>query len=114
MLKFAEPLIKHLRRIPAAGLVLLMFAAQSPAFAQGCAMCKTTIAASADAAKTAIKINFGVLILLLPVLVILSIIIVFIYRHRDSFDAVDAESEEQLISVLDVSARKLSSTESLQ
>jgi len=102
------------RWLVAASISVMMLAVQSSAFAQGCAMCKTSIAGSSDAAKTAAKFDIGVLVLLLPVLVISGVIVRLIYRYRDSFAAVEAEPGEQLISVFDSSTEGPSLKESFQ
>jgi hypothetical protein len=55
----------------------------APAYAQGCAMCYTSAAASKAGALHALR--SGILILLLPVLVMCSGIFVVIYRSRNRF-----------------------------
>jgi len=87
---------------------------KSSVFAQGCAMCKTSIAGSADAAKTAFKINIGVLVLLVPVAGLFIAIFSLVYRYRDSVITEDAEPSEQLLSVFDSSTERSSFKESLQ
>ena len=106
---------KHLKRsLAVVSTFVMMLAIQSSALAQGCAMCKTSIAGSSDAAKTAAKFDLGVLVLLLPVLVIIGVIGRMIYRYRDSFAAVEAEPREQLLSVFDSSTEGPSLKESFQ
>jgi len=111
---FKHPKRQLKRWLVAASISVMMLAIQSSAFAQGCAMCKTSIAGSADAAKTAAKFDLGVIVLLLPVLVIIGVIFRLIYRYRDSFAAVEAEPSEQLISVFDSSTERPSLKESFQ
>ena len=111
---FRNPKRQLKRWLAAASVSVMMLAVQSSALAQGCAMCKSTIAGSSDAAKTAAKFDIGVLVLLLPVLVIIGVIIRLIYRYRDSFAAVEAEPREQLISVFDSSTEGPSLKESFQ
>jgi hypothetical protein len=86
--KFGHPK-RHLKRwLVAVSSSVMMLAVQSSAFAQ-CIMCKTAIAGSSDAAKTAAKFDIGVLVLLGPVVVIIGVIVRLIYRYRDSFAAVE-------------------------
>jgi hypothetical protein len=94
-------LSKLLTKVAAASLLLL--AVRFSAFAQ-CALCKSAIANSADAAKTAARINLGIILLLIPVLVILGAIIRLVYRYRDSFGSAVLEPQEQLLPVLDSEA----------
>jgi hypothetical protein len=91
----------------------MMLAVQSSAFAQ-CIMCKTAIAGSSDAAKTAAKFDIGVLVLLVPLVVIIGVIVRLIYRYRDSFAVVEVEPREQLLSVLDSSTEGPSLKDSFQ
>ena len=59
------------------------FSSSSLVYAQGCAMCYTSAAASKAGALHALR--SGILILLLPVLVMCSGIAIVIYRSRDRF-----------------------------
>jgi hypothetical protein len=92
---------KPLTKVATASLLLL--AVRISAFAQ-CALCKSALANSADAARTASRINLGIILLLIPVLVILGAIITLIYRYRDSFGSAVLEPQEQLLPVLDSKA----------
>ena len=62
---------------------VVLLSASSLVYAQGCAMCYTSAAASKAGALHALR--SGILILLLPVLVMCSGITVVIYRSRDRF-----------------------------
>lgn len=53
----------------------------SPLLAQGCAMCKSSIAAQNDTVIN--SINTGILILLFPPLLILSAILYFAFRQSE-------------------------------
>lgn len=55
--------------------------ASSHAFAQ-CAMCKTSLAGSPDAAKLAERFNFAIFVLLIPPVVLFCGFIVALYRFR--------------------------------
>ena len=68
--------------IPVILWVLLFFCAASPAFAQGCAMCKTAAASQSDQATQAL--NRGILLLLAPPVTIMSVILVFTFRRCNS------------------------------
>jgi len=94
---------ERLMRLPVAVSIFLLVA-NSSAFAQGCAMCKSSIAGSSDAASLSAKINLGILVLLVPVVLILSAMIVLVYRYRDSFATVEAEPSQQLLPGLDCEA----------
>ena len=88
-------------RLARAGTVLaLVLAPHASAFAQGCVMCKTSMAGSADAAEIAFKINLGVLTLLIPVAALFIGIFLIVYRYRDSFGTMEIECDERLISAL--------------
>ena len=79
----------------AASLVALFttLAFNASAFAQ-CAMCKTAVEGSTDAAKLSSKIDLGVLVLFIPVILILSATAGTIYRYRNYFAAEETESPE--------------------
>jgi hypothetical protein len=63
--------------------VIVLLSASSLVYAQGCAMCYTSAAASKAGALQALR--SGILILLLPVLAMCSGISVVIYRSRNRF-----------------------------
>lgn len=63
--------------------ISLLLCSSSQIYAQGCAMCYTSAAASKAGALHALR--SGILILLLPVLAMCSGISVIIYRSRDRF-----------------------------
>ncbi len=68
-------------RICAALTVLPGALAATSAWAQGCAMCRSSIAAQNDSVVA--SINAGILILLVPPLAIMSTILYFAFRARD-------------------------------
>lgn len=76
-----------------AGAVFTIFAFSVSAFAQ-CAMCKTAVEGSTDAAKLSSKIDLGVLVLFIPVILILSATVGTIYRYRNYFATAEAETHE--------------------
>jgi len=65
-----------------AAVVGLMLVASDPAFAQ-CAMCKTTIENSADAAAASKGLNLAALVLLIPPVSIFAGLFGVIYRYRN-------------------------------
>jgi len=72
------------------------------AYAQGCAMCYTSAAASKAGALHALR--SGILILLVPVFVMCAAIFVVIYRSRDRFCGAavwTAEQDRELHEMLD-------------
>jgi len=71
----------------------ILLSASSLVYAQGCAMCYTSAAASKAGAVHALR--SGILILLLPVLVMCSGISVVIYRSRDRFRGATEWTPEQ-------------------
>src|SRR5262245_18814568 len=90
---------KLLRRLPILlGAMVMALTTSVQTFAQ-CAMCKTSIAGSADAARLSNKIDLGVLILLLPVLFIAVAIAMIVYRYRNSFGESKTEPGEQVIEI---------------
>ncbi len=72
--------IRRARKLGVPGLlcVLCVFAAQD-AFAQGCAMCYTSAAGAGSRAAHAL--DFGILVLLLPTLVLFLSVIVLTFRR---------------------------------
>ena len=77
--------MKHLRkkqwRILAAALAFVL--ARTPEFlAQGCAMCKTVAAAQSKEAAT--SLNWGILLLLVPPVTIMSGLLLFTFRCRNA------------------------------
>ena len=79
--------VKRLIRLPIIAALFCLWAS-GQALAQ-CSMCKSSIAGSSDAATLIAKVNFGILLLFVPVFAIMITIIVVIYRYRDSFNVVD-------------------------
>jgi uncharacterized membrane protein YidH (DUF202 family) len=71
--------IKQSLKLIAAGVALA--ALQSPIFAQGCVMCKTTAASAGGAAR----LNIGVLVLLAPAAILFAVMFGVLYRYRDAF-----------------------------
>jgi hypothetical protein len=69
--------IRRARKLVVPGL-LCVFAAQD-AFAQGCAMCYTSAAGAGS--RAAHSLDFGILVLLLPTLVLFLSVIVFTFRR---------------------------------
>lgn len=69
--------IRTARKLGLFGL-LCAFAAQD-AFAQGCALCYTSVAGAGPRAAHAL--DFGILVLLLPTLVLFLSVIVFTFRR---------------------------------
>ena len=70
------------RLLPVFLWVLLGCGAAFPAFGQGCAMCKTSAASQSSQATQAL--NRGILFLLAPPVTIMSVILVFAFRCRNS------------------------------
>ncbi|MEW6731160.1 MAG: hypothetical protein AB1489_07475 [Acidobacteriota bacterium] len=63
-------------------LSLFLLTAENLVWAQGCPMCKNSIAGASNSAELAAKFNDGVLILLIPVMALFTTIIVVAYRNR--------------------------------
>jgi amino acid transporter len=63
------------------GIIATLLLMSLPAFAQ-CAMCKTAVTGSPEAAKLSQSLNFAVLILLIPPVLIFCGIFVLAYRYR--------------------------------
>jgi heme/copper-type cytochrome/quinol oxidase subunit 2 len=63
------------------GVVAVLLLMSLSAMAQ-CAMCKTAVTGSPEAAKLSQSLNFAVLILLIPPVLIFCGIFVLAYRHR--------------------------------
>ena len=68
-----------MRRVRIIALLVAMFA--SPAFAQGCAMCKANVAAAPAESQRGLR--RGILTLLLPSLVAIMVLGTVVYKHRD-------------------------------
>jgi hypothetical protein len=64
-----------------AGVVAALLILSSPAMAQ-CALCKNAIAGSPEAARLSQSLNFAILILLIPPVLIFCGIFVLAYRYR--------------------------------
>lgn len=92
----------------AASVVALfaMLAFNASAFAQ-CAMCKTAVEGSTDAAKLSSKIDLGVLVLFIPVILILSATAGTVYRYRNYFGAEEIEAREIETLVSEADSRAL-------
>ena len=95
----SNQLVKRLTA--AAGSFAVLLASHASAFAQGCVMCKTSVAGSPEAAATAARINFGILVLLLPVVALFVSIFLMIYRYRNCYEVAEVERDERLLSILD-------------
>ncbi|MDT4898691.1 MAG: hypothetical protein QOH25_3768 [Acidobacteriota bacterium] len=67
----------------AAGAVATLLAWSLPALAQ-CAMCKNAVAGSPEAAKLSESLNFAIIILLIPPVLIFCGIFVLAFRYRKS------------------------------
>ena len=75
--------------IAASALFALMLAS-SPAFAQ-CAMCRTSIAGSPDAARLAERFNFAIFVLLIPPVLLFCGFIIALYKFRKAPGEVSVE-----------------------
>ena len=73
-------------------LIVICLAAQSPILAQGCAMCKASVANSATAAAQIKAFNNGVLALLIPPVTMMGVILGFAYKRRGS-DVVEQDHD---------------------
>jgi hypothetical protein len=80
---------------------ILIMSSWTKAFAQGCIMCKTSLTGSSDNADLANRINFAILILLIPVIVLFFTIIVTTYHYRNSFNRSGKKKREQMLPILD-------------
>ena len=89
-----------------AAAILALFVFNVSAFAQ-CAMCRTSVEGSSNGASLSSKIDAGVLILLVPLIVILSAIVGTIYRYRNHFGAEETESHEIETLVVEADSRAL-------
>ena len=74
----------------AAGLVSTLLAWSVPVLAQ-CAMCKNAVTGSPDAARLSQSLNFAVLVLLIPPVLIFCGIFVVAYRYRKSRGTAEAQ-----------------------
>lgn len=77
----------------AAGAASTLLAWSYPALAQ-CAMCKNAVTGSPEAAKLSQSLNFAILVLLIPPVLIFCGIFVLAYRYRKSRGTM-ATAEEQ-------------------
>ena len=68
------------------GIVAVCLAVSSPALAQGCAMCKASVANSATAAAQIKAFNTGTLALLIPPVTMMGVILGFAYKRRGEGD----------------------------
>jgi heme/copper-type cytochrome/quinol oxidase subunit 2 len=75
----------------AAALVSSLLTWSLPVLAQ-CAMCKNAVTGSPEAAKLSQHLNFAILILLIPPVLIFCGIFVVAYRYRKSRGAAEAQS----------------------
>ena len=75
----------------AVGALFALIVAISPAFAQ-CAMCKTSIAGSPDAARLAERFNFAIFVLLIPPVLLFCGFIIALYKFRKAPGEVSVES----------------------
>jgi len=73
-------------------LIAICFVIQSPAFAQGCAMCKASVANSAAGQAQIKAFNNGVVALLIPPVGMMCAILGLAYKRRG---AGQTEDEEQ-------------------
>jgi hypothetical protein len=64
----------------ASGLLLTLFNVLS--WAQGCVMCKTSVANATNSGEISAKFNLGILVVLLPISVMLVAIIRIAYQYR--------------------------------
>lgn len=82
--KYTMGLTKRLNRVSGLLLAVVVLLAVwcEPALAQ-CAMCKQSVASSADGASAASGINLGVLVLLIPPVAIFAGIFGLVYRMRN-------------------------------
>jgi uncharacterized membrane protein HdeD (DUF308 family) len=88
------------------GALFALFAFNASAFAQ-CAMCRTAVEGSSNAASLSSKIDAGVLILLIPLILILSAIVGTVYRYRNHFGVEETESHEIETFVAEADSRAL-------
>ena len=78
--------MKHMRKkqwcILAAGALAFVLAKAPELLAQGCAMCKTV--AAAQSKEAAASLNWGILLLLVPPVTIMSGLLLFAFRCRNA------------------------------
>ena len=77
-----KPMVKKQWCMLAAGAVTLAFLNAPELLAQGCAMCKTV--AAAQSKEAAASLNWGILLLLVPPVTIMSSLLVFAFRCRNA------------------------------
>lgn len=75
----------------ASGVAVTLLAWSLPVLAQ-CAMCKNAVTGSPEAAKLSQSLNFAILILLVPPVLIFCGIFVVAYRYRKSRGTAEAQS----------------------
>lgn len=76
-------------------MVAVCLAAGSPALAQGCAMCKASVANSATAAAQIKAFNIGTLALLIPPVTMMGVILGVAYKRRGTGD-VENDGQEKI------------------
>ena len=74
-------------------VIAVCLAIQSPAMAQGCAMCKASVANSATAKAQIKAFNNGVLALLIPPVTMMGVILSLAYKRRGAGE-VEPEAQE--------------------
>jgi hypothetical protein len=78
--------MKHLRKkqwcILAVGALAFLLSRAPELLAQGCAMCKTVAASQSKEAAT--SLNWGILLLLVPPVTIMSSLLLFAFRCRNA------------------------------
>jgi len=75
-------------------VVAICLAVQSPAFAQGCAMCKASVANSAQAKAQIAAFKNGTLALLIPPVGMMCAILGLAYKRRGAGSDEDIENSE--------------------
>ena len=75
----------------ATGALFALIVTISPAFAQ-CAMCRTSIAGSPDAARLAERFNFAIFVLLIPPVLLFCGFIIALYKFRKAPGEASVES----------------------
>jgi heme/copper-type cytochrome/quinol oxidase subunit 2 len=79
----------------AASVASALLAWSLPALAQ-CAMCKNAVTGSPEAARLSQSLNFAILILLIPPVLIFCGIFFVAYRYRKSRGAAEAQSSSEI------------------
>lgn len=81
-----------MRAVTAALVLLALLACVPAAFAQGCALCRTSAAATGEEGGQAL--NLAILVLLLPTVTIFAGVLFFAFRYRNRSPWLAADSED--------------------